>query len=835
MSNSRIVFAANDQNTSTTKIYAVNTDGSGFTQIGNSNFKLLPVVSPDGSKIIYSTPNQHLRRMNVDGTGDVLLASAIAMVYRYAWSPDGTKICYTEQLSTNPPLYQFVSINSSTGGAKRVILNAQAFAPSWGPLYDFTTPSGSNQTVNTGFTTITFSGVTSAGTTTVTQIPANNLPLPGSFQLLGTGLGYEISTTASVTPPITVCINIPQSMAPSEANFNLLSLMHAENGQMQDVTTSRNFATLTICGSVNSLSPFVIAEKVDSTRPAIRGLVQGQDGTPLGDVLVQLSGTETRTTVTDAFGNFAFVNLTQGANYNVQPKQAGYLFTEYSEDIVNLTSERTVVFTGNSATVHINGRVTNPNGGPVSNVTINVSGPSTQSTTTDVNGNYTFPSLLVDGTYTVSPQLDAGTFTPANIAIDPLVDNVTGVDFVTTASPTPTPTPLTTIQFSNANLAVNENSQHLTVTLTRTGDTSSTSTVNIETSDLAGTQTCNQINGAASSRCDYQNSSAIVQFNPGETSKSFALLLVDDVYLEGPETFFLSLANPSNASLGVSSTATISINDNEIANGVNPNDLSDFFVRQHYLDFFTREPDGGGLAFWTNEITSCGSNPLCVEVKRINVSAAFYLSIEFQETGYLVERIYKTAFGESIGVSTLGGSHTVSVPIIRLDEFLTDTQQVGSGVVVNQAGWEQVLENNKAAFLNEFVSRSRFTTALPNTMTPTQFVDQLNMNAGGVLSAQERDQLINNLTLGTMTRGQVLRAVAEDADLSRSEFNKAFVLMQYFGYLRRNPDEAPDGDYTGYDFWLTKLNEFNGNFIRAEMVKAFIQSIEYRERFGPTQ
>jgi hypothetical protein len=69
--------------------------------------------------------------------------------------------------------------------------------------------------------------------------------------------------------------------------------------------------------------------------------------------------------------------------------------------------------------------------------------------------------------------------------------------------------------------------------------------------------------------------------------------------------------------------------------------------------------------------------------------------------------------------------------------------------------------------------------------------------------------------------------------LNTQEFNRAFVLMQYFGYLRRDPNGGQDADYTGFDFWLTKLNQFNGNFVNAEMVKAFITSTEYRQRFGP--
>jgi hypothetical protein len=90
-----------------------------------------------------------------------------------------------------------------------------------------------------------------------------------------------------------------------------------------------------------------------------------------------------------------------------------------------------------------------------------------------------------------------------------------------------------------------------------------------------------------------------------------------------------------------------------------------------------------------------------------------------------------------------------------------------------------------------------------------------------------------DLSTGALSRVQVIRAIAESANVKSAEFNRAFVLMQYFGYLRRNPNDPQDADYTGYDFWLTKLNQFSGNYINAEMVRAFITSIEYRQRFGP--
>jgi hypothetical protein len=82
-------------------------------------------------------------------------------------------------------------------------------------------------------------------------------------------------------------------------------------------------------------------------------------------------------------------------------------------------------------------------------------------------------------------------------------------------------------------------------------------------------------------------------------------------------------------------------------------------------------------------------------------------------------------------------------------------------------------------------------------------------------------------------RAAVLRSVVENSQLRVAQFNRAFVLMQYFGYLRRNPNDPQDTDYTGYDSWLTKLNQFGGNFVNAEMVKAFISSGEYRQRLGP--
>jgi Domain of unknown function (DUF4214) len=308
--------------------------------------------------------------------------------------------------------------------------------------------------------------------------------------------------------------------------------------------------------------------------------------------------------------------------------------------------------------------------------------------------------------------------------------------------------------------------------------------------------------------------------------------------VEGPETLIIMLSNPTGgAAFAAPSAAILTIADDATEPATNPIDEADKFVRQHYHDFLNRQPDPSGLDFWTHQITDCGGDQACTDVRRINVSAAFFLSIEFQETGYLVERLYKSAYGDAVGTSTIGGSHQLAVPIIRFNEFLPDTQQIGQGVVVNQPGWELVLENNKQAFTAAFVQRTRFTNAYQTTMTPAEFVDALFTNTAVTPTAAERTSIIDEFggavnTTDMGARGRALRRVAENSTFMQQEFNRAFVLMQYFGYLRRNPNDPQDTDYSGYDFWLTKLNEFSGNFVNAEMVKAFILSGEYRGRFG---
>ncbi|HEY0170384.1 MAG TPA: Calx-beta domain-containing protein [Pyrinomonadaceae bacterium] len=376
----------------------------------------------------------------------------------------------------------------------------------------------------------------------------------------------------------------------------------------------------------------------------------------------------------------------------------------------------------------------------------------------------------------------------------------------------------TLVRFLNNFREVNESAGQVVLTVVRSGDLSAPSTVSYATSD-----------GTANEVSDYTLTLGTLGFAAGEVEKSFPVLVTNDVFAEPQETFNVTLSAPDGAALDAPAAAAVAILQSDTVTGQNPvvppGFNPDFFVRQHYHDFLNREPDPEGLAHWKNEFTQCGGDAQCLEVKRVNVSAAFFLSIEFQETGYFVYRVHQAAYDTR---------HT-----LRLRAFLPDTQEIGRGVQVGVGDWRARLDANKKAYVDRFVTGPAFAVYQP--LSNSEYVDRLlshtfdprNPAAGYAPTEDERAALIADLDASRKTRADVLRAVAENAEFSRRQFNHAFVLMEYFGYLRRNPDDPPDGSFDGYNFWLAKLDEFDGDYIAAEMVKAFITSTEYRRRFGP--
>jgi hypothetical protein len=372
----------------------------------------------------------------------------------------------------------------------------------------------------------------------------------------------------------------------------------------------------------------------------------------------------------------------------------------------------------------------------------------------------------------------------------------------------------TLIEFKSASFDTTESSGAATITVQRLGDASQTMTVDYATSDDSdpgSMVSCGTPGGIASSRCDFTTAIGRLTFGPADTEKTFTVLISQDSYVEGSESLTLTLSNPTGGgALATPTTAMLTIADDLIEPPTNAIDDADNFVRQHYHDFLNREADAPGLNFWKNEILSCGSDAQCIEVKRINVSAAFFVSIEFQTTGGTAYLTNKVAFS--------------ALPAYT--RFEADAQALGGNYVFGQPGADAILEANKQVYFNEFITRPEFISTYGSSSN-AEYVDALIANTGVAFTQAERDALVNGLNGGTETRATVLRKITEKPSFGQAEFTRSFVLMEYFGYLRRNPDTA------GFNFWLNKLNQFNGNYIAAEMVKAFILSGEYRQRFGP--
>jgi hypothetical protein len=343
-------------------------------------------------------------------------------------------------------------------------------------------------------------------------------------------------------------------------------------------------------------------------------------------------------------------------------------------------------------------------------------------------------------------------------------------------------------RFSASGYRVAENAKSVTVTIVRSGNVSRDAKVSFATVD-----------GTASARTDYTAAYGRLFFAPGETAKTFSVLVTDDGLDEADETFRVKIVEASNSgAIGTPALAVVTISDNEAAPSANPVDTTTFFVRQHYMDFLSREPEAAGLSYWKSTLDNCPSGDTSCD--RIQVSSAFYRSPEFQERGYWVYRFYETAFGRRP----------------RYAEFMPDMGKLNGA----QTAAEQ--EANKVAFLNEFISRAEFRTKY-DSLTSTAYVDTLLRTVGVTLT--QRTTLINDLTAGRKTRGRVLRDIVETTQVYNKVYPKGFVAMEYFGYLRRDPDEA------GYKYWLDYLTASGGDY--RGLVHGFIYSNEYRKRFGP--
>lgn len=289
-----------------------------------------------------------------------------------------------------------------------------------------------------------------------------------------------------------------------------------------------------------------------------------------------------------------------------------------------------------------------------------------------------------------------------------------------------------------------------------------------------------------------------------------------DYHFNNVETNNTYTVTPSRANYGFSpgsrSFSQIGLNTDAAFTAVfnsdsaNPLDTAEFFVRQQYVDVLGREPDEGGFNYWSDQILSCGAVTSCVNTKRRDVAAAFFIEQEFQLTGSFIYNLYQG------GISRRP----------TFAEYSSDKSMVVGGAN---------LEAQKQTFAQNFVQRAEFVSRYQASTTADTFVDALIANvlqATGQNLSSQRSALIARYNSGTsqaQSRSFVLRDLTESTAVRNATYNSAFVLTEYFGYLRRNPDQA------GYDFWLNVLNNGDPNNYQG-MVCSFITSTEYQRRFS---
>lgn len=360
-------------------------------------------------------------------------------------------------------------------------------------------------------------------------------------------------------------------------------------------------------------------------------------------------------------------------------------------------------------------------------------------------------------------------------------------------------TSATQLQFAQATYAVNESAGVATITVTRTGDTGTAVSVDYRTDDPAQLFNCDPASaghpaGTASSRCDYTTSVGKLSFAAGETSKTFTVIINNDTHVEPIETFRISLVNPTNAVVGAAATTTVSITDNDTASTPNPINGNDFFVRQQYIDFFGRTPSQAEVDSWLAVMQpDCGVSGNCYD--RLYVAGVgFFRSQEFQQKGYFAYRFYKAALGR----------------LPTYNEFIPDLVSI-----------KGTTDADKNAFAQSFSARQEF-TAIYNGTTNQAFVDEMQRRAGVTLP--NAAQLVADLNANTKTRAEVLRIVVESQQVYDKNFNEGYVVMSYFGFLRR------DGAASEYNAWLQVINRDPNDY--RTMTNGFVNSIEYRNRFG---
>jgi dipeptidyl aminopeptidase/acylaminoacyl peptidase len=756
--------------------------------------------SPDGTRLVVTADRgSNLYVVGADGAGLRALTqnTGFAITQTPTWSPDGSQIAFVCDAAPN---YDVCLVDADGGNRRRLTNTSSVYRDlAW-------SPDGSRIAYASGpdfFNTKIF--VMNADGTQPRQLSSGQgTDLAPAWSPDGSRIAYEndfqfgpaeiFVMNADGTGQLRLTTGFHADRHPTWSPDGKTIAFASDRGGayavylMNPDGTGQARATT---GTAEETNPAwqpdpALAQPTPTPTPvySVSGRVTDSAGAPVAGVLVTFElnregAVETRAAQTDASGNYSSGDLGCRNGVKVTPSKFGLSFTPQALSFVStrcLDGGGTADFvaTSNSVPRHtISGRVTDGRGNGIPDATVTLGGSAAGLTMTDAAGNYSFAGLPAGGNYNLTPS-KAGQFLRFSAGVGSLngnqTVNLTLIPYVTVfvrvTDAAGNAVPGVSVRLGEQSLGAPRTNTNGTVTVQVTYPASGDAAVKL-----------------VPSKYGYAFSPAETTFNArdGNQSFSFTAALVSQIY------------------------------------------DTQFFVRQHYADFLSREPDDEGLAFWTQGVEACGTLDGCREVKRVDTSAAFFLSIEFQETGFLVYRTYRAAYGELPGKP---------VPL-TLAEFLPDTRQLGEGVVVGPDGWQGRLVANQTAYFQRFVTTERFLSKYPEGMDGDAFTRALYATAGVELRGEdfEYTRLVFRLLTPTAARAGILQRLVESETLRRRETNRAFVLMQYFGYLRRDPDAGPDADFSGYHYWLSKLEEFGGDYRRAEMVKAFLDSTEYRNRF----
>lgn len=371
-------------------------------------------------------------------------------------------------------------------------------------------------------------------------------------------------------------------------------------------------------------------------------------------------------------------------------------------------------------------------------------------------------------------------------------------------------TPQVTLSSPSYTVSEGDPSGVATITVKRSGLLTAAVSVDYATSDIARLTPCAQTTGQASERCDYATTIGTLKWNAGEGgTKTFTIPIVNDAIVEGNETFTVTLSNVKGAALASPSLATVTITDDgNDPSPQNPIDDPSFFIREQYSDFLGRTPDPTGFKNWQDTLGNCpggGFGLQNADCDRVKVAMSTFQSEEFQTRGYWAYRFYEVAFGRRPNYA----------------EFIPDMALIGGPKSPAEG------EASKQQFINAFVLRQEFVGKYGALTDPTQYVDAL-LQTAGLPNLSIRSLLISDLQASRITRAQALEQIVETKDVEDKFYNRGFISMLYFGFVRRDPDP------TGFDNHINNLANPVGDYTDKvrHIVFDFIYSTEYRGRFG---